>query len=120
MNNKDKLTSAVNAFHTSEKCTDDYIDFMQVVQNITRQGSGMMWDEIRSCIDDALDNSGEWFNIYPSFSSYMFSIDQQLEVRCGLGYQHLPDFNWRDAYDDEILPNDIVDVFMKKEFPIYN
>jgi hypothetical protein len=41
-----------------------------------------------------------------SFEAWMRKVDAELEKRCGMGHLDLPDYNYRDMYDDEIPPND--------------
>ena len=45
---------------------------------------------------------------YPTYESYMKSVDIHLEEHCGLGHEHLADYMWMDAYDDEVAPNEAV------------
>ena len=46
--------------------------------------------------------------IYPTYESYMLVIDGLLEEHCGLGHDHLIDYNWMDMYEDEFVATDAV------------
>lgn len=59
MNKQEKLTNAVKTFKKSEQSTDDYIVLFQAVQNLLRQGSGLMWDQIKDCIDSTSTKNWE-------------------------------------------------------------
>lgn len=43
-----------------------------------------------------------------TFSEWLNEVDRHLEARLGLGHRYLPDYFWRDMYDDEVDPEDAV------------
>lgn len=106
-NKKEKIYNAVSVFSKSNQNTEDYIDLAQVIQNITSQGNGLLWSEIRKVVDEAL-NGSDFKKIYPTYESYMVEVDRLLEDHCGLGHDHLIDYNWMDRYSDEFLATDAV------------
>lgn len=57
MTKQEKLTNAVKTFETSLQSTDDYLVLFQVVRNVLSQGSGLLWSDVRNCIDTAKNNN---------------------------------------------------------------
>ena len=42
-----------------------------------------------------------------SFEEWMREIDSCLEALCGLGHMDLPDYMYRDAFDDSLDPAEV-------------
>jgi len=49
------------------------------------------------------------------FHGYMRAVDALLHRRLGIGVFDLPDRCWRDAYEDEVSPNDAVAECLEEE-----
>jgi len=113
MDKQEKLFKAVQTFQSSNQTTEDYLKFAMTIRVVTTSGSGLVWSEIENVFNDALNPISDFNRVYPTFKSYMYCVDEQLEAMCGLGHEHLPDFMWMDAYEEEVLPNDIAKEFYK-------
>jgi len=111
MNNVLQLTNAVNLFKNSKQTPEDYTNFIMVVQGVTRQGSGLMWSQINKILLETLQPENTWLRIFPTYEDYMYVVDQQLESTYGCGHVDLDDYNWMDAYNDEVVPSDVVQEF---------
>ena len=49
------------------------------------------------------------------FDEWMREVDRQLEADCGCGHADLPDFNWRDYFDDGISATATVGDFLAED-----
>ena len=47
---EEKVTNAVKQFESSNQNIEDYMALFMVIQNITRQGSGLMWSQIQASV----------------------------------------------------------------------
>lgn len=56
-------------------------------------------------LSENMDESG--------FNEYMRRVDRVLEAKFGVGYMDLPDYLWRDAYENELDPRDAVQDFIE-------
>ncbi len=48
------------------------------------------------------------------FSVFMAAVDKLLEDIVGIGHDHLEDWVWMSAYEDEYTPQDAVNAFMEE------
>ena len=54
----------------------------------------------------------------PTFASYMKDIDNLLTAKSGLGVDDLADYAYRDAFTDEVDPEEVADeVLAENNFP---
>lgn len=53
-------------------------------------------------------------NSDPGYNAFMKEVDKILENMVGLGHQHLEDWVWYSAYEDEYSPEDAVNAFMEE------
>ena len=42
-----------------------------------------------------------------NFETWMAEVDRRLVLACGMGVDDLPDYNYRDAFDEGISPKEI-------------
>ena len=47
-----------------------------------------------------------------AFADWLGDVDRILESKIGLGSEDLPDWNWREAYDEESEPEDAVEDYI--------
>ena len=45
------LEEAIKDFQNSHQDTDDYMSLFQTVNQVTTQGSGLMWSQVREILD---------------------------------------------------------------------
>ena len=50
-----------------------------------------------------------------SYKEYMDEVDEYLEDKCGMGWEDLPDYSWRDLFDDEIPAQEAAEMFCESE-----
>lgn len=60
---------------------------------------------------DMIDPSG-FPTVASSFRSFMSQVNSILVWRIGVAAQDLPDYLWRDCYDDGLSPEEAVDDFL--------
>ena len=41
-----------------------------------------------------------------NFAVWMFGVDRKLRATTGFNHSDLPDWSWRNAYDDDLTPDD--------------
>jgi hypothetical protein len=61
--------------------------------------------------------TSEYTGDHRGFTGYMIVVNAELQIATGMpfGFQDLPDYLWRDAYDDQVEPYDAVQTFLEEE-----
>lgn len=54
MTRKKELTQQIIKFEESKRSIEDYMQLFVKVVSVTRQGSGLMWSDVKDCITDGL------------------------------------------------------------------
>lgn len=53
-----------------------------------------------------------------TFANYMRDIDNLITAKSGLGVNDLADYNYRDAFNDEVDPEEVADeILAENNFP---
>jgi len=52
---EDQLEAAIWHFEQSYRSTDDYMALFQTVHQVTRQGSGLVWKQVREIIGKTIN-----------------------------------------------------------------
>lgn len=53
-----QLTDAMEAFEFSKKQVDDIMNLFIAVSSVTKQGSGLLWSDVRKIVEKHLDKYG--------------------------------------------------------------
>lgn len=51
-----------------------------------------------------------------SFELWMIKVNNLLAAKVGVGSEDLPDYCWRDAFDDGLTPKEVVTDYLEENF----